>query len=274
MKVFLPMAGTGDRFIRAGYVDPKPLIKVAGKRIIEYVLEAFSEDDEIVFICNEQHIQNTNMSTVLKNLRPDAEINTIACHKKGPVYTVLPFIDQLDDNEEVIICYCDNAFTWDKQDFLREVRSSKMDGCIITHSGFHPHTLNNTKMAFLKTDGEKVLEIKEKECYTEEPMNEHASTGAYYFRKGSFVKEFFPQMIDRNINYNGEYYVTLVYNLLIEQGLNVGYYDTEFSLVFGTPEEVKNYEAWLQIMTGGQVTNSHEAAKCFEYWKKYYDSFC
>jgi CTP:phosphocholine cytidylyltransferase-like protein len=28
MKVIIPMAGLGDRFISKGYVDPKPLIKV------------------------------------------------------------------------------------------------------------------------------------------------------------------------------------------------------------------------------------------------------
>ena len=32
------MAGRGDRFVDKGYTNPKPLIKVNGKMIIEYIL--------------------------------------------------------------------------------------------------------------------------------------------------------------------------------------------------------------------------------------------
>ena len=38
MRVLIPMAGRGDRFVDKGYKDPKPLIKVNGKMIIEYIL--------------------------------------------------------------------------------------------------------------------------------------------------------------------------------------------------------------------------------------------
>ena len=55
MKIIVPMAGTGNRFVQAGYEDPKPLIRINGKRIIEYILDMFSDDDEFVFICNDVH---------------------------------------------------------------------------------------------------------------------------------------------------------------------------------------------------------------------------
>ena len=61
MKIVFPMVGTGNRFVEKGYTDPKPLIKVNGKRIIEYILEMFSVDDEFIFICNDTHINTTNM---------------------------------------------------------------------------------------------------------------------------------------------------------------------------------------------------------------------
>jgi len=50
MKIIVPMAGTGNRFVQAGYEDPKPLIRINGKRIIEYILDMFSDNDEFVFI--------------------------------------------------------------------------------------------------------------------------------------------------------------------------------------------------------------------------------
>ena len=54
MKIVIPMAGTGNRFVQKVYADPKPLIRVNGKRIIEYILDMFDvENDEFVFICND-----------------------------------------------------------------------------------------------------------------------------------------------------------------------------------------------------------------------------
>ena len=127
-------------------------------------------------------------------------------------------------------------------------------------------------MAFMKTEGELVAEIKEKECYTDDPMSEHASTGTYYFRRGSLIKKYFDEAMDKNIQYNGEYYVTLVYNLLIADGLRVGFYDTPFATVMGTPEEVENIEAWNSIVNKGQVKNEEDLVKCYNYWKDYYES--
>ena len=160
----------GDRFVQRGYKDPKPLIKVGDKRIIEYILDLFSKEDEIVFICNEKHLNETNIKNVLSKLRPDSKIVSIGQHKKGPVYTVKPHYDLIDDSDEVLVCYCDNPFIWNRSDFISQVRENDYDGCILTHTGMHPHTLNSTKMAFLKVDGKRVLEIKEKECYTDSPI--------------------------------------------------------------------------------------------------------
>mgnify|MGYP003646867278 len=78
--------------------------------------------------------------------------------------------------------------------------------------------------------------------------------------------------MDKNIQYNGEYYVTLVYNLLISDGLRVGFYDTPFATVMGTPEEVENIEAWNSIVNKGQVKNEEDLVKCYNYWKDYYES--
>ena len=272
MKVIIPMAGMGDRFVQRGYKDPKPLIKAGDKRIIEYILDLFSEEDEIVFICNEKHLNETNIKNVLSELRPDSKIVSIGQHKKGPVYTVKPHYDLIDDSEEVLVCYCDNPFIWDRSDFISHVRENNYDGCILTHTGMHPHTLNSTKMAFLKVDGKKVLEIKEKECYTDDPMSEHASTGAYYFKSGKILKKYFDKLMSLDINYGGEYYATLVYNLLIDSGLKVGYYDTEFVTVFGTPDELESFEAWKTILSSGQVKSEADAVACYNYWKRYHEN--
>ena len=125
MKIVIPMAGFGDRFVRAGYIDPKPLICVNGKRIIEYIYGMFNKDDEIVFICNDMHLQSTNMRDVLTSIVPNSKILSIPTHKKGPAWTVLStdMDSYMNDEEEVIICYCDNPYLWDYEHFKNWVKT-------------------------------------------------------------------------------------------------------------------------------------------------------
>lgn len=270
MKIVVPMAGTGDRFVRKGYADPKPLIRVNGKMIIQYVCEMFdAKNDDFIFICNEGHLQTTAMRDVLKSLVSKCEVICIPNHKKGPVFTMASIGHMMDDEEEVVVCYCDNPYLWEYEGFKAWVKEKDSDGCILTHTGFHPHRLSPTKMAYLRENDLRVSEIKEKECYTDDPMSEHASTGTYYFKKGSYIKKYFQQLMDLNINYNGEYYVTLVYNLMIKDGLKIHAYPTNFVTVFGTPEEVENFEAWQAIISGGQVKNIRDVVDCYLYWRDY-----
>lgn len=265
------MAGIGNRFIQNGYKDPKPLIKVNGKRIIEYVLDMFNKNDEIIFICNDIHLKETNMESILMQLRPNAKIISMPEHKKGPVFTVKCAYDYINDDEEVLISYCDSPLILEKDKFEKFVKDNQMHGCVLTHTGFHPHTLASTKMAFIHDIKNTVYfdEIKEKECYTDNPMSEHASSGIYYFNKGKYIKKYFDEALENNLQHSGEYYVTLVYNLLIKDGLKVGYYDTDFVTVFGTPEEVQNFEAWQVILNKTQVKNEQDLINSYNYWKSY-----
>jgi bifunctional N-acetylglucosamine-1-phosphate-uridyltransferase/glucosamine-1-phosphate-acetyltransferase GlmU-like protein len=127
-------------------------------------------------------------------------------------------------------------------------------------------------MAHIKENNGKLIEIKEKEPYTDKPIEEHASTGTYYFAKGKYVKKYFKELMDLDINYNGEYYVTLVYNLMVRDGLNVTIYDTDYVSVFGTPEEVENFEAWQTILKSG-IKSQDELIWTYHYWKHYNEQF-
>jgi NDP-sugar pyrophosphorylase family protein len=265
------MAGTGNRFVQKGYQDPKPLIEVNNKRIIEYILDMFSENDEFVFICNETHLKETNMRETLHGLTPHAQIVSMPQHKLGPVYTVKSAYEFIEDEEPVLISYCDNPFLWNYRDFLSFVEDENLDGCVLTHTGFHPHTLSTTKMAYLRESDGLLKEIKEKESYTEDPMSEHASTGAYYFKRGGDLKKYFDLAIEKDLSYNGEYYVTLVYNLLAKDDLRVGYYDAPYITVFGTPAEVENFEAWCTILEGAQIKDEADLIKTYRYWKEYHE---
>jgi NDP-sugar pyrophosphorylase family protein len=273
MNIIIPMAGGGERFVSAGYKDPKPLIVVNGRHTIEYVCDMYDKvNDSFLFICNERHLESTDMYNILKGMVNNATIISMPQHKLGPVYTVLAVEDQIIDEEPTIVSYCDNPVTWDYNHFKKYVRENDVDGCIISHTGFHPHTLSSTLFAYSKTTPDyRVLEIKEKSCYTGNRFNEHASSGVYYFKRGDLVRNYFRRTINENISYNGEYYVTLVFNLLIQDGLRVYSYLNDIVLAFGTPREVQNFEAWLTIIRGGQVHNECELGECYNYWRRYLD---
>lgn len=244
MHIVVPMSGVGSRFVKAGYKDPKPLIVIDGKPIIEHVCDLFPGETKFTFICNAKHLAETNMREVLLSIKPNANVIEIPNHKKGPVYAVHLVEDLIDDDEEIIVNYCDFGTYWDYNDFLKHTRDRDADGAIPAYKRFHPHMLGTTNYAFMRDKEQWMLEIKEKEPFTDNRMNEYASNGTYYFKKGKYVKKYFKEIMEKDINLKGEYYVSLIYNLLVEDGLKVSIYDVQHMLQWGTPADVEEYNTW------------------------------
>lgn len=244
MHIIIPMSGIGNRFVEAGYKDPKPLIVIDGKPIIEHVCDLFPNENKFTFICNSKHLAETNMREVLFRIKPNANVIEIPNHKKGPVYAVSLVEDLIEDDEEVIVNYCDFGAYWDYADFLKHTRDRNADGAVPAYKRFHPHMLGSTNYAFMRDNEQWMLEIKEKEPFTDNRMNEYASDGTYYFKKGSYVKKYFNELMEKDINLKGEYYVSLIYNLLVEDGLKVSIYDVQHMLQWGTPQDVEEYNIW------------------------------
>jgi len=238
------MSGMGKRFVEAGYRIPKPLIAVDEKPIIEHICNLFPDESKFTFICNSKHLAETNMRQVLQNIKSQSNIVEIQNHKKGPVYAVSLVKDLIEDDEEVIVNYCDFGTYWNYQDFLNHTRNRNADAAIPAYKGFHPHMLGNTNYAFIREKKQWMLEIKEKEPFTNNRMDEYASNGTYYFKKGAYVKKYFQELIDKNINLEGEYYVSLIYNLLVEDGLKVSIYNIQHMLQWGAPQDLEEYKNW------------------------------
>ena len=249
MHIIIPMSGVGKRFIDAGYKVPKPLIKVDGKTIIEHVCNLFPDENKFTFICNSKLLADTNIKHVLKSIKPNSNIIEISNHKKGPVYAVSLANEVIEDHEEVIVNYCDFGTHWDYKNFLKHTRDRDADGAVVAYKGFHPHMLGNANYAFMRDKKQWMLEIKEKEPFTSNPMEEYASNGTYYFKRGSYVKKFFQKLIDKNINIKGEYYVSLVYNLLVSNGLKVSIYEIQHMLQWGTPQDLEEYSMWSKYFS-------------------------
>lgn len=244
MHIIIPMSGIGKRFLNAGYYEPKPLIEIDGMPIIEHVVNLFPGETNFTFICNQEHLSTTNMRQILKRIAPDGEVIAIVPHKKGPVFAVAQVFDKIIDDEEVIVNYCDFGTYWRYQDFLACVRALDVDGAIPSYRGFHPHMLGSTNYAFINDENQWLVEIKEKEPFTSNRMNEFASNGTYYFKKGAYVKKYLQQLMDEDIHLNGEFYVSLVYNLLKRDGLRTFVYEIQHMLQWGTPDDVQEYILW------------------------------
>jgi len=245
MKVVIPMSGMSTRFSFAGYKIPKYLIEVDGKPVIEHIVNLYPKDTKFAFILNEEHHKSTNIIGVLQLITKTPLIVVIPPHKKGPVYSVFEENWLIDDEEQVIINYCDFSMYWDYNHFEQFVNEKDCDGCVICYTGFHPHMLGSDNYAFCKVgEDNRILDIREKQPFTDNKMSEFASTGTYYFKKGKYVKKYFKQLIDEDLNINGEYYVSLVYNLLIRDQLNNFVYEVPHMLQWGTPFDLNIYNSW------------------------------
>ena len=82
MKIVVPMSGFGNRFVQAGYADPKPLIEVDGKPIIEHVVNLFPGETDFIFICNKTHLETTEMRSILTRIKPGCNIVPIEPHNR------------------------------------------------------------------------------------------------------------------------------------------------------------------------------------------------
>ena len=247
MKVIISMSGLSSRFSKAGYTIPKFMIDIDGKKVIQHIIDLYPKDSDFLFIINDKHAENTDIVELLEDSVDKKNIVVIPRHKKGPVFSIKNFEDYIKDEEQVVINYCDFSMYWDYNDFEKYVNDTQCDGCVVCYTGFHPHMLGSDNYAFCRTDGRKELqirEIREKQPFTNDKMSEFASTGTYYFRKGSYVKKYFKELIEKDININCEYYVSLVHNLLIEDGLVNLVYEIPHMLQWGTPIDVSEYRQW------------------------------
>ena len=88
MQIIVPMSGFGERFRRAGYALPKPLIEIDGKPIVAHVINMFPGESDFIFICNQEHLNEPayRMEAILKEYCPSGRIFGIPPHKKMPTY--------------------------------------------------------------------------------------------------------------------------------------------------------------------------------------------
>jgi NDP-sugar pyrophosphorylase family protein len=246
MQIVIPMSGFGERFRRAGYAVPKPLIEIDGKPIIGHVIDMFPGEREFLFICNEDHLADPafRMEAILREYCPTGKVVGIPAHKLGPVHAVRQAEHLIDPKRPVVVNYCDFTCYWNWRHFKQFVAASRCDGAIPAYKGFHPHSLGSTNYAYLRETGGWISDIQEKQPFTANRMDEYASSGTYYFATGALMNKAFRATMDQGLNVGGEHYVSLAYKPLFAEDRPVAIYPLQHFMQWGTPEDVAEYRNW------------------------------
>lgn len=255
MKIIIPMTGYGSRFVAAGYKTLKPLIRVNGKPIIEWIIKGmYTENDDFLLICRKEHLDSIpEMRPLLESLAPHITIFAVDnWTKKGPVADVLRAESCIDDDEPCIINYCDFYMTWDYLSFCERAEQRNCDGAVPCYTGFHPNLApkQNLYASCLTDENGNLIEIREKYSFHENKYKALHSPGVYYFRNGGIMKKYARQLTESDMAINGEFYASLIYHFLVRDGLTVWVpANVEYFCQWGTPEDMKDYVFWTDCMT-------------------------
>lgn len=257
MKIIIPMAGDST-----GFDTIKPLVRIDGKFMIEYVCSMFPGKSNFIFLCRTEDLQKPGLEDVLKKISPECTIVPVE-NTKGPADTVLRLEGHINNDEEVIISYCDAFVKWDFWKFVDEARKTNAVGVLSTFNGFNPVFLSDESHAYINVnDDGLVTEIREKELFHPNKMENYTSAGSYYFSRWSLFVKYAKQMIGKNISVNGNYFVSLVYNLMIKDGLRVVPYELEDFVSWGHPENLKEYVFWSEYFSS--LANGKKEGKTFD----------
>jgi NDP-sugar pyrophosphorylase family protein len=249
MQVVVPMSGFGERFRRAGYKVPKPLIMVDGKPIIAHVIDLFPGETDFLFICNREHLDEPAyaMAEALGEYCPTGRIVGIEPHREGPIGAIRQARKHIDPDRPMFVNYCDFNCFWDWADFKRFVAETECAGAVPAYRGFHPHSLHGNNYAFIRESGGWLSDIQEKQPWTDDPISEFASSGGYYFATGKLGLDLFDEVVESDLRVGGEFYVSLAYKILAERQAKIAVYELQHFMQWGTPQDLDEYLGWSSV---------------------------
>lgn len=207
MKIIVPMAGRGSRLRPHSITVPKPLIPIAGKpivqRLIEDIAKIANEDiEEIAFVTKREFEAEATLNGIAESLGAKASIyyqdvplgtgHAIMCAKEslsGPC----------------VIAYADTLF---KADFTL---NPDADAVIWTKKVAHPEAYGVVKL----NDVGDIVELVEK---PQEFVSDQAVIGIYYFKEGEQLKASLQKVLDAKMMHGGEYQINDGIKDLMSQG--------------------------------------------------------
>src|SRR5919202_863061 len=217
MKVIIPLAGKGTRLRPHTHVTPKPMLKIAGKPVMDYImedLERLGGVDEVIYITG--HLKEK----VEAHARERFPFPSVFVEQKvqdgtaGAVNLARPYVDR-----PVLIIFVDTIFDAD----LSVIHRTDADGIIWTKE-----VEDYQRFGVVVTDADgHMTRIVEK---PKTPVSKRANIGLYYIRNWRLLYEGIDHVL-RQPPQMGEYFLTDAFQYMIDRGAKLrvveveGWYD-------------------------------------------------
>tara|TARA_Y100001968_G_scaffold212071_1_gene195185 strand:- start:4593 stop:6107 length:1515 start_codon:yes stop_codon:yes gene_type:complete len=256
--LLIPMCGVGKRFKEKGYKDHKAIININGKNMIEKIQNNFPISIEVYIITTKSIYNSVYPALANKGKTKEIKFIFIEEHKLGPGYTLFKAKDMIPSERPIFISYCDITWSCDKKIIEKALKNSV--AAIFTHKGFHPHLVNNSFSAFCKVDKKKntLIKIKEKGSFTNNWMEESLSIGLFYIKNIEIIKKSLVELINPSKKVSNEYYPSLIFNILIENNIQVDLYNVNYFVHYGTPEQLEDFISWINFFKNVKAYNNKE----------------
>jgi glucose-1-phosphate thymidylyltransferase len=199
MRIIIPMAGWGSRLRPHTLTVPKPMIPIAGKSIVQRLVEKLSSSvkesiDEVVFIIRDDFGKEVEKSllSIATNLNTKGTIR-YQDEPLGTAHAILCAKESLEGN--LIVAFADTLF---KTDFTLDTNA---DGVIWVSKIEDPSQFGVIKL----NDKNIITDFVEKPS---EFVSDLAIIGIYYFKDGAYLKAELQFLLDNNIVIKGEFQLT------------------------------------------------------------------
>ena len=218
MKVIIPLAGKGTRLRPHTHTVPKPMLKVAGKPVMDYVLDDVRKlggIEEVIYITGHlKEVVERHAHTAYADLPATFIEQVVQDGTAGAVALAKPRVDQ-----PVLIIFVDTIFDAD----LSVTRTSTDDGIIWTKE-----VEDYQRFGVVVADANgHMTRIVEKPST---PISKRANIGMYYVRNWKLLYEGIAHVLTQPKN-KGEYYLTDAFQYMIDHGAKLrvidvaGWYD-------------------------------------------------
>lgn len=236
INILIPLAGKNQFFQESEYPFPKPLIEINGITMIEHViknLSAINQDKQFIFIVNDMDCKKFHLDNVL-NILTNNSCKIIRCHQetKGAACTAMMAVEYINNSEPLIIANSDQILDINLDDIIDCFKSS--DAGVLVFNSVHP------RWSYVRLDDDnKVIETAEKR-----PISKYAIAGLYYFSEGKDFINSAANMIKKDANVNGLYYIAPTLNEMVLNNRMIDIYklDSNSYKTFYSPQKIKEYE--------------------------------